>query len=143
MKKSIKVISTLLLTIMLVASIAGTVLAVDPNTVLNGLNGNGNVQTNDLTKVGNNIVTKNQNLNGNADSQITKVGGNIVNIIQIVGIVIAVIVLLVIGIKYMIGSASEKAEYKKTMIPYIVGAVLIFAGTSLVRVIYSLATAVK
>ena len=121
MKKSIKVISTLLLTIMLVASIAGTVLAVDPNTVLNGLNGNGNVQTNDLTKVGNNIVT----------------------IIQVVGIVIAVIVLLVIGIKYMMGSASEKAEYKKTMIPYIVGGVLIFAGTSLVRVIYSLSTSVS
>jgi trbC/VIRB2 family len=121
MKKSIKVISTLLLAIMLVASIAGTVLAVDPNTVLNGLNGNGNVQINDLTKVGNNIVT----------------------IIQVVGIVIAVIVLLVIGIKYMMGSASEKAEYKKTMIPYIVGAVLIFAGTSLVRVIYSLSTSVS
>lgn len=121
MKKSIKVISTLLLTIMLVASIAGTVLAVDPNTVLNGLNGNGNVQTNDLTKVGNNIVT----------------------IIQVVGIVIAVIVLLVIGIKYMMGSAAEKSEYKKTMIPYIVGAVLIFAGTSLVRVIYSLSTSVS
>lgn len=121
MKKSIKVISTLLLAIMLVTSIAGTVLAVDPNTVLNGLNGNGNVQTNDLTEVGNNIVT----------------------IIQVVGIVIAVIVLLVIGIKYMMGSASEKAEYKKTMIPYIVGAVLIFAGTSLVRVIYSLSTSVS
>ena len=121
MKKSIKVISTLLLAIMLVTSIAGTVLAVDPNTVLNGLNGNGSVQTNDLTKVGNNIVT----------------------IIQVVGIVIAVIVLLVIGIKYMMGSASEKAEYKKTMIPYIVGAVLIFAGTSLVRVIYSLSTSVS
>lgn len=121
MKKSIKVISTLLLAIMLVTSIAGTVLAVDPITVLNGLNGNGNVQTNDLTKVGNNIVT----------------------IIQVVGIVIAVIVLLVIGIKYMMGSASEKAEYKKTMIPYIVGAVLIFAGTSLVRVIYSLSTSVS
>ena len=121
MKKSIKVISTLLLAIMLVTSIAGTVLAVDPNTVLNGLNGNGNVQINDLTKVGNNIVT----------------------IIQVVGIVIAVIVLLVIGIKYMMGSASEKAEYKKTMIPYIVGAVLIFAGTSLVRVIYSLSSSVS
>lgn len=121
MKKSIKVISTLLLAIMLVTSIAGTVLAVDPNTVLNGLNGNGDVQINDLTKVGNNIVT----------------------IIQVVGIVIAVIVLLVIGIKYMMGSASEKAEYKKTMIPYIVGAVLIFAGTSLVRVIYSLSTSVS
>ena len=121
MKKSIKVISTLLLAIMLVASIAGTVLAVDPNTVLNGLNGNGNVQTNDLTKVGNNIVT----------------------IIQVVGIVIAVIVLLVIGIKYMMGSASEKAEYKKTMIPYIVGAVLIFSASTIANVIYQFATGIK
>ena len=121
MKKSIKVISTLLLTIMLVASIAGTVLAVDPNTVLNGLNGNGNVQTNDLTKVGNNIVT----------------------IIQVVGIVIAVIVLLVIGIKYMMGSASEKAEYKKTMIPYLVGAILIFASTTIVNVVYNIANGVN
>ena len=122
MKKSIKVISTLLLTIMLVASVAGTVLAVDPNAVLNGITGNSNsVQINDLTKVGNNVVT----------------------IIQVVGVVVAVIVLLVIGIKYMIGSASEKAEYKKTMIPYIVGAVLVFAGTSLVKVIYSLANSVS
>ena len=116
MKKSIKVISTLLLTIMLVASIAGTVLAVDPNTFLNGLNGNGNVQTNDLTKVGNNIVT----------------------IIQVVGIVIAVIVLLVIGIKYMMGSAEEKAEYKKTMIPYLVGAVLIFLAPTIANTVYTL-----
>lgn len=124
MKKSIKVISTLLLAIMLVASIATTAFAA----------------VNLITTISN---IENQNLNGNADSQITKVGGNIVNIIQIVGIVIAVIVFLVIGIKYMIGSASEKAEYKKTMIPYVVGAVLVFAGTSLVKVIYSLATAVK
>lgn len=124
MKKSIKVISTLLLAIMLVASIATTVLAaVDLNATINNV--------------------EKQNLNGNADQQITKVGGNIVNIIQVVGIVIAVIVLLVIGIKYMMGSASEKAEYKKTMIPYLVGAVLVFAGTSLVKVIYSLAIAVK
>ena len=115
MKKSIKVISTLLLAIMLVASIAGTVLAVDPNTVLNGLNGHGNVQTNDLTKVGNNIVT----------------------IIQVVGIVIAVIVLLVIGIKYMMGSAEEKAEYKKTLLPYIIGAAMVFGASVLTGVIYN------
>ena len=96
-------------------------MAADVNGVLSGLTGNStSVQTNDLTNVGNNIVA----------------------IIQVVGIVIAVIVLLVIGIKYMIGSASEKAEYKKTMIPYIVGALLIFTGTSLVRVIYSLSTSV-
>ncbi len=42
----------------------------------------------------------------------------------------------------MIGSAEEKAEYKKTMIPYIIGAILIFASTTIVNIVYNLATAV-
>ena len=121
MKKTVKIISTLLLVVMLVTSIAGTVFADSTTDVLDKLKGDGKVETSSLTTVGNNVVT----------------------IINVVGIVIAVIILLIIGIKYMIGSASEKAEYKKSMIPYIVGAVLIFAGTSLVRVIYSLANSVS
>lgn len=121
MKKTVKIISTLLLVVMLVTSIAGTVFADSTTDVLDKLKGDGKVEISSLTTVGNNVVT----------------------IINVVGIVIAVIILLIIGIKYMIGSASEKAEYKKTMIPYIVGAVLIFAGTSLVRVIYSLANSVS
>ena len=41
----------------------------------------------------------------------------------------------------MIGSAEEKAEYKKTMIPYLVGAILIFASTTIVNVVYNMANA--
>ena len=73
---------------------------------------------------------------GNA-GDITKVGNQIMGILQVVGILIAVIVLMILGIKYMMGSAEEKAEYKKTMIPYIVGAVLIFAATTIANAIYS------
>ena len=43
----------------------------------------------------------------------------------------------------MMGSASEKAEYKKTMIPYIVGAVLIFAASNLASMIYNWAKSVN
>ena len=57
--------------------------------------------------------------------------------------VISVVMIAVLGIKYMMGSAEEKAEYKKTMIPYIVGALLVFAGTSLVKVVYQLTSQVK
>ena len=58
MKKTVKIISTLLLTVMLVASIAGVAMAANVNGVLSGLTGNStSVQTNDLTNVGNNIVT--------------------------------------------------------------------------------------
>ena len=68
--------------------------------------------------------------------EIKEVGNSIIGILQVVGIVLSVIVLIVIGIKYMMGSAEEKAEYKKTMMPYIVGAALIFAASAFAQVIY-------
>ncbi len=70
---------------------------------------------------------------------LTNVGQQIISIISIVAIVISVIVLLIIGIKYMMGSASEKAEYKKTMIPYLVGAVIIFGAGAIAQVVVNLA----
>ena len=44
--------------------------------------------------------------------------------------------LTIIGVRYIMGSVQEKAEYKQTMWPYVIGAVLIFAGTTLVDIIY-------
>lgn len=76
---------------------------------------------------------------GSADVDgINTVGANIVNIITTVGIIVAVIVLLILGIKYMMGSASEKAEYKKTMIPYLIGAVLIFGASAIAKAIIAM-----
>ena len=75
-------------------------------------------------------------------NQIAEVGGKIVGILQVLGMVIAVLVLLILGIKYMTGSAEEKAEYKKTMVPYAVGAIIVFVATTIVKVIYDAATAV-
>lgn len=72
----------------------------------------------------------------NAD-KITGMGGEVIGIIQVVGSVLAVGVLVVLGIKYMMGSTEEKAEYKKTLIPYIIGAVLIFAGANIVPVLFT------
>jgi len=80
---------------------------------------------------------------GNADvGGINTVGKNIVSIITTVGIIVAVIVLLILGIKYMMGSASEKAEYKKTMIPYLVGAVLIFGASAIAKAIIAMSESI-
>ena len=83
------------------------------------------------------------NANFAGTNGIQNLGNKVMGIIQVIGTIVSVVILIVLGIKYMMGSAEEKAEYKKTMIPYLVGAVLVFAGTSLVKVIYSLAVAVK
>jgi len=65
------------------------------------------------------------------------IGQKIVGGIQAIGNIISVGILVVIGIKYMMGSAEEKAEYKKTMIPYIIGAVLIFAASNIAQMVYT------
>ena len=65
------------------------------------------------------------------------IGGRIIGALRSIGILIAVGVLVVLGIKYMMGSAQEKAEYKKTMIPYLIGAALIFAATQIASMVYN------
>lgn len=68
---------------------------------------------------------------------ITQLGGKLMGILTTIGVVISVLILMVLGIKYMMGSAEEKAEYKKTMIPYIVGALLLFGASTIANMIYS------
>lgn len=63
-------------------------------------------------------------------------GGTILGIIRVIGTIVSVGMIMVLGIKYMVGSAEEKAGYKKTMFPYLIGAILIFAATSLADMIY-------
>lgn len=70
-------------------------------------------------------------------NEIQTIGGKIIGIIQVFGNVLAVGMLIVLGIKYMMGSAEDKAEYKKSMIPYLIGAVLIFAGANIADIIYN------
>ena len=69
--------------------------------------------------------------------QISNIGNNVITIISTIGSIISVIVLIIIGIKYMIGSVQEKAEYKKTLMPYFIGAVLVFAASTIAGIVYN------
>lgn len=70
---------------------------------------------------------------------VTNLGNTILGIIQVIGTIAAVGILMVLGIKYMMGSTEEKAEYKKTMLPYIIGAVLLFAAVNIAGVVANMA----
>jgi len=59
----------------------------------------------------------------------------IIEIITGIGIAVSVIALILLGIKYMVGSIEEKAEYKKSMIPYLIGAIMIFLISTIVTII--------
>ncbi len=77
------------------------------------------------------------------ESSITSLGNSVIGLVRLVGTILAVVILIVLGIKYMMGSTEEKAEYKKSFIPYIVGAVVIFAASWLSGIIYDWASSLK
>jgi hypothetical protein len=73
------------------------------------------------------------NLTG-ADSFLSK-AGVIVAVIRNIGIVISIICISIIGIKYMIGSVEEKAQYKKTLFPFLFGLVFFTGIVTIVSLI--------
>ena len=82
-------------------------------------------------------------INTNNTTEIKDVGNRIVGVIKVIGIIVSVAILIVLGIKYMMGSAEEKATYKKTLVPYLVGAILIFAASTLADTIYNWVTGIN
>ena len=69
---------------------------------------------------------------GTGTTEVQDLGEKLMGVIQVAGVVIAVIILMVLGIKY-----------KKTMIPYLVGAILIFAASTIANVVYQFATSLN
>ncbi len=68
--------------------------------------------------------------------KLEKKANMILGYIRNIGIILSVIILIVIGIKYMMGSVEEKANYKQTLLPYLIGAVLVFTGSLIPQLIY-------
>lgn len=78
------------------------------------------------------------NATGGSIGDAGKIGGNIVNWIWGISIVVAVVVLMITGLKFIIGSTQEKAEYKKSLIPLVVGVLILVFATTIVKVIFSM-----
>ena len=89
MKKTMKVVSILLMIMMICFSLSGIVRASNPvDTVIGDM---GEIDPSKATGV-------------------ASIGGQIASILTTVGIVVAVIVLLILGIKYMMGSAQKNYD---------------------------------
>ena len=68
----------------------------------------------------------------NDTEQITNIAGTLVAVIRTIGIVVTVITLM------LIGSLEEKADYKKSMIPYLIGVFIFFALSQIIAIIMEL-----
>lgn len=56
----------------------------------------------------------------------------ILGLVQWIGYAMAIGMLVYIGIKYVMAAANEKADLKKGLINYLIGAIIIFAASTIV-----------
>ena len=68
--------------------------------------------------------------------------GALINIIQIIGSGVAIIMLIVLAIKYISAAPGDKADIKKHAVVYVVGAIVLFAASGLLGIIKNFASAV-
>lgn len=59
----------------------------------------------------------------------------IYNLLLALGIIISVLVGAMLGIKFMVGSIEEQAKIKETLIPYIIGCIVVFGAFGIWRIL--------
>lgn len=119
--KTLKVVTTLLMVMFVVATFSQVALASSAADIASGI-------TVDTSKVD--------------ASSLQTMAGRILGLVQIASAVAAVVLIAVFGFKFIMGSANEKADYQKSFIPLIVGIVVVFAASSIAKLLFSTFTGV-
>lgn len=115
MNKLCKILTVVLLAVMLISCTSSIVFAADP------------LKPGDLNAT-------------YGDSEDLKLkAGNIMGMIRNVAVIASVIIIMILGVKYMLGSIEEKAEYKKSFMPLIIGIILVVAASSIATFIFNMA----
>lgn len=82
-----------------------------------------------------NTININENNMVNASSVIY-------NVFFSIGVVVAVIMSSVLGIKFMIGSVEEKAQIKESLVPFIIGCVVVFGAFGIWKIVVTIGNSI-
>lgn len=84
-----------------------------------------------------------QNGTGGINEEILgETSGFLYNLLLAIGIVVAVIVGSILGIKYMMGSVEEKAEYKQTLLAYLISCAVVFGAFGIWKLVINILSGV-
>lgn len=124
MKKGlIKAMLVMLVAVLLVATIAPVIYATSTDATVS------------FDNVDERSVTKGAQDSSGAAASVNRIIGAILTVVQVVGSGVAVIMLIVLAIKYISAAPSDKAEIKKHAVVYVVGAVVLFAASGIIGIV--------
>jgi type IV secretory pathway VirB2 component (pilin) len=120
-KKVVKMLAVVLVALVLVATISPTVLGTSFKDIQVG------------------TVTDSAQDTTGASGSVNRIIGSILTVVQIVGVGVAVIMLIVLAIKYISAAPGDKADIKKHAVVYVVGAVVLFAASGILEIVKNFA----
>lgn len=124
MNKTMKILTVMLLAITLVMFFSSNVLAASASKA-SGLISNIEKATNDAeSKVD--------------TSKFVSTAGKIIVLLRNFSIIAGVILIIVLGVKYMMGSVEQKSDYQKSFVPLVIGIILVIGATSIASFLFSL-----
>ena len=116
--KALKIITTVLMAIFVICTISQVALAAtsDPSSIIEEID--------------------QKREEGTYETEgITKLAGRIIGLVRNASVVVAAVLIAIFGFKFIMGSANEKADYQKAFIPLIVGVAVVFAASTITKLI--------
>lgn len=95
--------------------------------------------TGDIVSEAGEFINVGKNENSPINENALKPGSStLYNVLLAIGIAVALIWGLVLGVQFVTGSLEDKADIKKGLIPYIIGCVIIFGAFDIWRLVINL-----
>ncbi len=76
------------------------------------------------------------------ETTLVKAGGAVLGAVQVIAIAFGIVSALVMGMKYMFSSIEDRVKIKQKLIIYVLGSILVFGATGLIKLIANWANTV-
>lgn len=97
----------------------------------------------DIFDSGQNFINEGKNSDVPINSnELKDIQDDIYNILLSLGIALMVIIGAVLGITYIFGSIEQQVKVKETLIPYVIGCIIIFSAFGIWKLVISIISAV-
>ena len=123
MTKVMKVVVVAIIAALLIASLVSVV----------------NAETISFGSINETTVTEKAKDTTGAASSLNRIIVSAITIVQVVGVGVAIIMLIVLAIKYISAAPGDKADIKKHAVVYVVGAVVLFAASGILGIVKNFA----
>jgi succinate dehydrogenase hydrophobic anchor subunit len=132
---------TILSMVFVIFTLISNINIVQANTTsVNGGSGSSSESSlSDVISGGDSFIQAGKNGSAQIDKgSLQNASSSIYNILLICGMIVAVLIGAILGIKFMIGSVEEKAEIKAALVPFVIGCIVVFGAFGIWKIVVTI-----